>query len=173
MYDDQIKLKGEYEAMWRENQGEEQEERRPSKSTRTQNTTTTNSVTHSNINKHSSNTLNKSNHLAITQKHLNLAESRGNIKKVNKVNMCDKNSLKKIKKQPNFYVKESEARSVFFTNKPMILLVYKKVYFNTNDLDRVVPIVPVSLLQEFENVFPKDIANGLPPLRGIKHQTSL
>jgi len=35
VYDDQIKLKGEYEAVWRENQGEEQEERRPSKSART------------------------------------------------------------------------------------------------------------------------------------------
>jgi hypothetical protein len=37
VYDDQKKLKGEYEAMWRENQGEEQEERRPSKLARTQN----------------------------------------------------------------------------------------------------------------------------------------
>ena len=45
MYDDQIKLKSEHEAMGRENQGEEQGERRPSDSARTQ-TTTTHSTTH-------------------------------------------------------------------------------------------------------------------------------
>ena len=28
----------------------------------------------------------------------------------------------------------------------------------------------VSLLQEFEDVFPKEISNGLPPIRGIEHQ---
>jgi hypothetical protein len=40
VYDDQIKLKGEHEAMGRKNQGEEQGERRPSDSARTQTTTT-------------------------------------------------------------------------------------------------------------------------------------
>jgi hypothetical protein len=47
--------------------------------------------------------------------------------------------------------------------------VYEEAYFNTNDLDHVVPNVAISLLQEFEDVIPKDIPNGLPPLRGIKH----
>ena len=47
-YDDQIKLKSEHEVMGRENQGEEQGERRPSDSARTQ-TTTTRSVTHLNL----------------------------------------------------------------------------------------------------------------------------
>jgi hypothetical protein len=47
--------------MERENQGEEQGERRPSASTRTQ-TTTTRSVTHLNTNKYSANTPNKSDH---------------------------------------------------------------------------------------------------------------
>ena len=40
VYDDQIKLKREHGAMGRENQGEDQGERRPSDSARTQNTTT-------------------------------------------------------------------------------------------------------------------------------------
>jgi hypothetical protein len=59
---------------------------------------------------------------------------------------------------------------LFYANKPMIVFVYKKTYFNTNDLDYVVFSVAISLLQEFNDVFPEDIPNGLPPLRGIKHQ---
>jgi hypothetical protein len=59
---------------------------------------------------------------------------------------------------------------LFYANKPMIVLVYKKTYFNTNDLDYVVSSVAISLLQEFDDVFPEDIPNGLPPLKEIKHQ---
>ena len=90
-----------------------------------------------------------------------------------KVSLCDDNSVEKLKKQPNFYTKGDQIRSVFFTNKPMILLVYKEAYFNTNDLDSAIPSVVVSLMQEFDDVFPEDIPNGLPPLRGIEHQIDL
>ena len=62
---------------------------------------------------------------------------------------------------------------MFFTNKPVILLVYKEAYFNSNDLDSAIPCVGVSLLQEFDDVFPENIPNGLPPLRGIEHQIDL
>ena len=55
----------------------------------------------------------------------------------------------------------------------MILLVYKEAYFKTNDLDYVIPSVAVSLLQEFDDVFPKDIPSGLLPLRVIQHQIDL
>ncbi|KAL9366951.1 hypothetical protein Peur_038150 [Populus x canadensis] len=55
----------------------------------------------------------------------------------------------------------------------MILLVYKEAYFNTNDLDLAIPSVVVSLMQEFDDVFPEDIPNGLPPLKGIEHQIDL
>jgi len=82
--------------------------------------------------------------------------------------LCDDNSVEKLKKQPNFYANGSEIRSAFFTIKPMILLVYKEAYFNTNDLHSAIPSVAVSLMQEFDDVFPEDIPNGLPPLRGIE-----
>ena len=112
MYDDQIKLKSEHEAMGRENQGEEQGERRPSDSARTQ-TTTTHSATHPNANKYSANTLNKSHHSTITQKHPNLAESGGKTRRVKKVSKGDENCVEKVKKQPNFYAREGEVRSAF------------------------------------------------------------
>jgi len=95
VYDDQITLKSEHEPIRRENQGEEQRERRPSNSVKTQNTTTTHSATLANTNKYSTNTPNNSDHLstlpntnkfstntsnksdhsATTQKHLNLVKS--------------------------------------------------------------------------------------------------
>jgi hypothetical protein len=52
----------------------------------------------------------------------------------------------------------------------MILLVYKEVFFNLDDLDSFVPSVVKVLLQEFEDVFPDDIPIGLLPIRGIEHQ---
>ena len=90
-----------------------------------------------------------------------------------KVSLCDDNSVEKLKKQPNFYAKGAQMRSVFFTRKPMILLVHKKTYFNTNDLDSAIPSVVVSLMKEFDDVLSKDIPSGLPPLRGIEHQIDL
>ena len=53
---------------------------------------------------------------------------------------------------------------------PIILLVYKEAFFNSDDLDSCVPSVVKVLLQEFEDVFPDDIPSGLPPIRGIEHQ---
>ena len=83
MYDDQIKLKREYdEAMERENQGEDQGERRPSDSARTQ-TTTTHSDNHPNAN--------KSDHSTTTQKYPNLVASGGKTRGVKKFGKSEKN----------------------------------------------------------------------------------
>jgi hypothetical protein len=79
---------------------------------------------------------------------------------VKKVSLCDDNSVEKLKKQPNFYAKGAQIRSVFFTKKLMILPLYKEAYFNSNDLDCVIPSVAVSLSQEFDDVFPEDIPSG-------------
>ena len=48
--------------------------------------------------------------------------------------------------------------------------MYKEACFNTNELDESLPSVVVSLLQEYEDVFPNNVPNGLPPIRGIEHQ---
>jgi len=77
---------------------------------------------------------------------------------------------RKTKEKTQFYARVGEVRSAFFTNKPMILLVYKKAYCNTNDFDHIVPSVAIALLQEFDDVFPDDTPSGLPPLRRIEHQ---
>ena len=98
VYDDQIKIKREYdEAMGRENQGEDQGERIPSESAKTQ-TTTTHSDSHRNTN--------KSDHFTTTQIYPNLVESGGKTRGVKKVRKSDENCVEKLKKQPNFYARE-------------------------------------------------------------------
>jgi hypothetical protein len=77
----------------------------------------------------------------------------------------------KIKETTFFsYAEEAQIISVFFTDKLMILLVYKKAYFYTTNFDYAIPSVVVSLLLEFDDVFPENTPSGLPPLRSIEHQ---
>ena len=48
--------------------------------------------------------------------------------------------------------------------------MYKETCFNTNELDKPLPNIVVSLLQEYEDVFLNDVPSGLSPIRGIEHQ---
>ena len=50
------------------------------------------------------------------------------------------------KKQASFYAKASDVKSVFYTNQPIFVLLYKEACFNTNELDESLPSVIVSLL---------------------------
>ena len=79
-------------------------------------------------------------------------------------------NLKENERKTNFYARASEVKKALFLNKPTIVLLYKEALFNTNQLDTSLPSSIVSLLQEFEDVFPKEIPNGLPHIRGIEHQ---
>ena len=85
----------------------------------------------------------------------------------------DKEKGEENKKKESFYAKRSEIKSAFYSNKPMFVLLYKVVLFNLNDLDSSLPSVISFVLQEFEDVFPKDGLSGLPPFRGIEHHIDL
>ena len=80
------------------------------------------------------------------------------------------NYERKIERKTNFYAKASEVKRELFLNKPMIVPLSKEALFNTNQHDTSFPSSIVSLLPEFEDVFPEEIPKGLPPIRGIKHQ---
>ena len=82
-------------------------------------------------------------------------------------------NLKERERKTNFYARASEVKNALFLNKPMIVLLYKEALFNTNQLDTSLPSFIVSLLQEFEDVFPEEILKGLPPIQGIEHQIDL
>ena len=71
---------------------------------------------------------------------------------------------KSERKQKNFYAKVSEIKRAMFSNKPMIVLLYKEALLNTNELDLALPSSIVSLLQEYEDVFPEETPHGLPPI---------
>ena len=73
-------------------------------------------------------------------------------------------------KQKNFYAKAKETKRAMFSNQPMIVLLYKEALLNTNELDPFMPSSVVSLLHEFQDVFPDEVPYGLPPIRGIEHQ---
>jgi hypothetical protein len=76
----------------------------------------------------------------------------------------------KREKKMSFYAKASDVKSAFYTNQHIFVLFYKETCFNTNELDESLPSVVVSVLQEYEDVFPNDVPSGLPPIRGIEHQ---
>ncbi|XP_057500364.1 uncharacterized protein LOC130784489 [Actinidia eriantha] len=78
--------------------------------------------------------------------------------------------VKTERKQKNFYAKAKEIKRAMFSSQPMIVLLYKEAFINTNGFDSVIPSSVVSLLQEFEDVFPDEMPHGLPPIRGIEHQ---
>ena len=54
-------------------------------------------------------------------------------------------------KRASFYAKASDVRSVFYTNQPIFVLLYKEACFKTNELDESLPSVVVFLLQEYED----------------------
>ena len=79
-----------------------------------------------------------------------------------------KNFEKKEERKTNVYAKESEIRKAIFLYQPMIILLYNKAFLNTKQLDDASPSSIVSIMQKFEDVFPKKIPNDL--IRGIEHQ---
>jgi hypothetical protein len=76
--------------------------------------------------------------------------------------------LEKLEKHLNFYAKQSDLTHAYHSNIPMILLLYKETYFNSDDLNSCVPSIAKFLLQEFEDIFPKKMPNGLPSIREIE-----
>ncbi|XP_044497617.1 uncharacterized protein LOC123219690 [Mangifera indica] len=85
------------------------------------------------------------------------------------------NSVQRVAKKEvkgNFYARGSEVRKAYLTRQPLILLVFKDacLSFESNSILSSLPSSFQALLQEFEDLFPKSMPDGLPPLRGIKHQ---
>ena len=61
----------------------------------------------------------------------------------------------------NFYAKEMEVRRAFIADQPMILLVFKESYLNADETTQYLPSMAISLLQEFDDVFPTEVPSGV------------
>ena len=81
--------------------------------------------------------------------------------------------VEKVGKHLNFFAKSNDLKHAYLSDLPMILLVYKEAFFNSDELDFCVPSVVQVLSQEFEDVFPNDIPSGLPPMRLLSIKLTL
>ena len=70
----------------------------------------------------------------------------------------------------NFIAKKNEIKRALTLQQSLIVLMYKEALLCTNDLAGSLPSNVLSLLQEFEDVFPEEVPPGLPPIRGIEYQ---
>ena len=69
--------------------------------------------------------------------------------------------------------RKRDMRELRERNTPFFVLLYKETLLAANDLPSTLPSVVFDLLQEYEDVFPKEVPPGLPPKRGIEHQIDL
>jgi hypothetical protein len=74
---------------------------------------------------------------------------------------------RKGKAKVSFYAREGEVKRAFFVDRPMIFLIYKESYLNLDETNQSLPSLAVSLLQEFEDVFPEEMPNELPPIEAL------
>ncbi|XP_071933206.1 uncharacterized protein [Coffea arabica] len=72
-------------------------------------------------------------------------------------------------RKPSMLAKVKDMRKALHSNQ-ILFILFGKESLLTNALDASLPSVITNLLQEYQHVFPEDIPNGLPPLRGIEHQ---
>lgn len=82
-------------------------------------------------------------------------------------------SENRSEKKMSFFAKERDLKSAYIGRRSLIAIRFKESLLVSTNLDPSLPSVFVSLLQEFDDVFPEETPSGLPPLRGIEHQIDL
>ena len=58
-----------------------------------------------------------------------------------------------------------DAREAISLNQPLLVLLCKDIFINSNEITNGLPSVVVDLLQVYEDLFPDKIPNELPPKR--------
>ena len=95
----------------------------------------------------------------------------------NSVSECHKPNLRDKKKGEGEHLvmlaTKSELREVRSNpNQVLFVLMCKDILISPNDITSL-PSVVSHLLQDYEDIFPKETPAGLPPIRGIEHQIDL
>jgi len=74
------------------------------------------------------------------------------------------------RKKSSFDAKESKVERAFYSDQPLVVLLYKEAYFNTNNLNPSLSSVSISLLQELIDVFLNKHHDALSLLGGMEHR---
>ncbi|XP_071926125.1 uncharacterized protein [Coffea arabica] len=85
----------------------------------------------------------------------------------------DQALIKPSTKKQNMIIKVKNVGKVVNSDQPVLLMISKHVLLNVDELNKALPSSVVALLQEFEDVFPDEVPDGLSPIRGIEHQIDL
>ncbi|XP_075111308.1 uncharacterized protein LOC107772206 isoform X2 [Nicotiana tabacum] len=88
-------------------------------------------------------------------------------------NICEEKEDEVKESKISIYAKSRECMSAYKSRSHLVVLLYKGSYLSTIELIIPFPSVASSLLQEFKDIFPEDVPNRLPPIRGIEHQIDL
>ena len=96
------------------------------------------------------------------------------LEQFNKMHKSDPSTSKEIKlKGASFLATRAEIFELDAHTDECYALICKEVLFSFEDMPSSLPPVVANLLQEYHDVFPKEVPPGLPPMRGIEHQIDL
>ncbi|KAI5652531.1 hypothetical protein M9H77_29718 [Catharanthus roseus] len=87
--------------------------------------------------------------------------------------MSDLKSDSCKKEKRCFYAKQSEIIEAIEKEELVLLLYSKGTFVSTNNHLSSTSSTVVKVIEEFKDVFPEEMPNGLPPLRGIEDQIDL
>jgi len=107
------------------------------------------------------------NHLRVTHKN-----SEGVFPMPNKSPQRQTNKIKG-KEGLVMMARKGDLKELSEPNATFFVLLYEENFLSTNDLSSTLPSVIFNVLQEYEDVFPKEVPPGLPAKRGIEHQIDL
>jgi hypothetical protein len=68
---------------------------------------------------------------------------------------------------------KTDVNELFASTSVAYALVCKDALISIQDMQHSLPPVVANILQEYSDVFPSEIPEGLPPIRGIEHQIYL
>ncbi|XP_039054284.1 uncharacterized protein LOC120196581 [Hibiscus syriacus] len=104
-----------------------------------------------------------------TEKQITLAPLTPSQVQEDQVRLKKNSEEAKGKKKINVYASRKEIRKCLSSQQSLLILMYKE-HCLLVEIPPDLPLSIASLLQDFEDVFPQEIPDGLPPISGIEHQ---
>ncbi|KAG7547458.1 Retrotransposon gag domain [Arabidopsis suecica] len=80
-----------------------------------------------------------------------------------------KNSKETSSIKSNFLINSGDIRRTLYSKEPVLLMIFKEV-LSADFKELELPPEIRRLLEQHQDVFPEEIPEGLPPIRGIEHQ---